>query len=239
MTSALDLLRTTSVCMQVWKHVSLGQMRLVVLARSDMHMLLGNAAAATVATGVAGVGSNKGAVAISCQVWGNELCFVNAHLAAHQSKVKERNKMYRVRFTSHSFKRNVQGSARACPGSSPPVCSLFSGAGTLIAPSPWRLFVRLRSFSHPIEPCWRCHRRTAPCVLHACVPSLVATYLCHSDGHEVLPPKRCCLWCSCQPQVQLSAPGAPRHDHISSLSAHPCQHRCKGKVILAVHAHDS
>lgn len=77
--------------------MSMGQMRLVVLARHDMHMLLGNAAAATVATGVAGVGSNKGAVAISCQVWGNELCFVNAHLAAHQSKVKERNKMYRVR----------------------------------------------------------------------------------------------------------------------------------------------
>jgi hypothetical protein len=76
----------------------------VVLARSDMHMLLSNAAAATVSTGVAGVGSNKGAVAISCQVWGNELCFVNAHLAAHQSKVKERNKMYRVRcpLASHS-----------------------------------------------------------------------------------------------------------------------------------------
>ena len=89
--------------MQVWKHVSMGQMRLVVLARHDMHMLLGNAAAATVATGVAGVGSNKGAVAISCQVWGNELCFVNAHLAAHQSKVKERNKMYRVRLLFSVF----------------------------------------------------------------------------------------------------------------------------------------
>lgn len=68
-----------------------------MLASNDMHMLLGNAAAATVATGVAGVGSNKGAVAISCHVWGNQLCFVNAHLAAHQSKIRERNKMYRVR----------------------------------------------------------------------------------------------------------------------------------------------
>lgn len=68
-----------------------------VLARRDVMTLLGSASTASVATGVAGVGSNKGAVAISCQVWGTEICFVNAHLAAHQSRVAERNKMFRVR----------------------------------------------------------------------------------------------------------------------------------------------
>eukprot|EP00892_Ulva_mutabilis_P004410 jgi/Ulvmu1/2340/UM013_0188.1 len=80
----------------VWKHASMGQMRLVVLARRDVMTLLGSASTASVATGVAGVGSNKGAVAISCQVWGTEICFVNSHLAAHQSRVAERNKMFRT-----------------------------------------------------------------------------------------------------------------------------------------------
>lgn len=68
-----------------------------MLARRDVMTLLGGANTSCVATGVAGVGSNKGAVAIACQVWGTELCFVNAHLAAHQSRSAERNKMFRVR----------------------------------------------------------------------------------------------------------------------------------------------
>ena len=34
-------------------------------------------------TGAAGVGANKGAVAVSCRVFGRELAFVSAHLAAH------------------------------------------------------------------------------------------------------------------------------------------------------------
>ena len=44
---------------------------------------------------MAGVGQNKGGVAISLRVWDTHLCFVNAHLAAHQDKVTARNSMYR------------------------------------------------------------------------------------------------------------------------------------------------
>lgn len=82
---------------------SLSRCRLQVLARRDVMTLLGGANTSCVATGVAGVGSNKGAVAIACQVWGTELCFVNAHLAAHQSRSAERNKMFRVRHRADHY----------------------------------------------------------------------------------------------------------------------------------------
>ena len=82
-----------------------------VLARRDVMTLLGGASTSCVATGVAGVGLNKGAVAISCQVWGTEICFVNAHLAAHQSRTAERNKMFRVRCCMHGL--------HACVGVAP------------------------------------------------------------------------------------------------------------------------
>jgi hypothetical protein len=84
----------------VCKHASLGQMRLVLLARRDVMALLGKLSVSTVATGVAGLGANKGAVAISCQVLGTLLCFVNTHLAAHQGRTAERNKMFRVCFAA-------------------------------------------------------------------------------------------------------------------------------------------
>jgi len=44
---------------------------------------------------VAGLGVNKGAVAISLRAWDTSLCFVNCHLAAHQDKVKARNAMFK------------------------------------------------------------------------------------------------------------------------------------------------
>ena len=41
--------------------------------------------------GLMGAGGNKGAVAASVRVRGEELCFVGAHLAAHDQHVAERN----------------------------------------------------------------------------------------------------------------------------------------------------
>ena len=47
-----------------------------------------------VGVGIMGVGGNKGAVAARLRVYDSTLCFVNAHLAAHQTKVSERNSDY-------------------------------------------------------------------------------------------------------------------------------------------------
>lgn len=47
------------------------------------------------ATGVAGVATNKGGVAIGVRVWDTDLCFINSHLAAHQDKLRARNNNYR------------------------------------------------------------------------------------------------------------------------------------------------
>ena len=46
-----------------------------------------------VPTGVGGVGTNKGGVAVSFRVCASHVCFVNAHLAAHEGElhVRQRN----------------------------------------------------------------------------------------------------------------------------------------------------
>jgi hypothetical protein len=85
-----------TVTYAVAETASLGQMKLVLLVRRGLLSALTDVSIGAVATGVAGVGVNKGAVGIACKVWGNHLCFVNSHLAAHQDKVSERNRMYKV-----------------------------------------------------------------------------------------------------------------------------------------------
>jgi hypothetical protein len=82
----------------LFEETGLGGLRLLVLARRDILPLVGNAHQAVVAAGVGGLLPNKGAVAISCQVMGTHLGFVNAHLAADndESALLERNRMYRV-----------------------------------------------------------------------------------------------------------------------------------------------
>jgi hypothetical protein len=42
----------------------------------------------------AGVGWNKGGVAVSLQLGYTDVCIINSHLAAHQGKLKERNENY-------------------------------------------------------------------------------------------------------------------------------------------------
>ena len=51
-------------------------------------------------TGVLGVGTNKGAVALAFCMRGVRLCVVNAHLAAHQNQLLQRN-MHVQEITKH------------------------------------------------------------------------------------------------------------------------------------------
>eukprot|EP01023_Acetabularia_acetabulum_P018985 TRINITY_DN19605_c0_g1_i2.p2 TRINITY_DN19605_c0_g1~~TRINITY_DN19605_c0_g1_i2.p2 ORF type:complete len:154 (+),score=15.83 TRINITY_DN19605_c0_g1_i2:366-827(+) len=74
---------------------SVGRIRLAVFARRQIYAAISGVVKATKATGVASVGTNKGGVAIAFKVWDTEMCFVCSHLAAHQTKIHERNQMYR------------------------------------------------------------------------------------------------------------------------------------------------
>eukprot|EP00808_Paulinella_micropora_P016464 g30536.t1 len=73
------------------KMVSMWQIRLVVFAHTKHLPFIHHVEGSTEATGVGGVMGNKGGVALSFSFHDMALCFVNAHLAAHQDKVKRRN----------------------------------------------------------------------------------------------------------------------------------------------------
>jgi hypothetical protein len=85
----------------LFQETGLAGLRLFVFVRRDLLPLVGNAHQAVIAMGEAGVIANKGAVAISCQVMGTHVGFVNSHLAADNddSALLERNRMYRVCFS--------------------------------------------------------------------------------------------------------------------------------------------
>ena len=69
--------------------------RLLLFARNDVFGAVNRVEKGSQATGVAGVATNKGGVAIGIRVWDTEICFVNAHMAAHQDRTKARNGNYR------------------------------------------------------------------------------------------------------------------------------------------------
>jgi len=75
----------------VLKHVSIRQMRLTVYAaKRNMHAIF-NVRSAIAATGIGGVLANKGALVVSFRFGVTTFCFVSAHLAAHEHKLKQRN----------------------------------------------------------------------------------------------------------------------------------------------------
>jgi hypothetical protein len=78
----------------------LWEMRLLVFCESSHAHLISNVCAASEATGIAHVLGNKGGVAISMSYGDTSLCFINSHLAAHQTKCKARN---------DNFKEIVEG----------------------------------------------------------------------------------------------------------------------------------
>jgi len=59
-----------------------------------------------VGVGIMGVGGNKGAVAIRFRVYDSTVCFVNAHLAAHQHNTAGRNSDYHNIISRVQFKRS-------------------------------------------------------------------------------------------------------------------------------------
>ena len=61
-------------------------LRLLLFARNDVCAAINRVEKGVQATGVAGVATNKGGVAIGIRIWDTELCFVNSHLAAHQDR---------------------------------------------------------------------------------------------------------------------------------------------------------
>ena len=69
------------------------ELRLLLIAHADVAEAIELLDAASEPTGLGGVGGNKGGVAAALSLYGTPLCFVTAHLAAHQSKVKQRNEM--------------------------------------------------------------------------------------------------------------------------------------------------
>eukprot|EP01114_Cavostelium_apophysatum_P023327 TRINITY_DN8746_c0_g1_i1.p1 TRINITY_DN8746_c0_g1~~TRINITY_DN8746_c0_g1_i1.p1 ORF type:complete len:604 (+),score=114.37 TRINITY_DN8746_c0_g1_i1:278-2089(+) len=73
---------------------SLWQIRILVLARKKLEPFITNVECHAKATGVAHIARNKGAIGVSFAYKETLLCFVNAHLAAHQEKVENRNAMY-------------------------------------------------------------------------------------------------------------------------------------------------
>mmetsp|Transcript_19624 Transcript_19624/g.29285 ORF Transcript_19624/g.29285 Transcript_19624/m.29285 type:complete len:524 (+) Transcript_19624:295-1866(+) len=73
------------------KAKSLGEMRIALFCKDTEAKKFGMFETATEATGIGHVIANKGGVAIACCYNDTSLCFVNAHLAAHQHKTLRRN----------------------------------------------------------------------------------------------------------------------------------------------------
>eukprot|EP00775_Hariotina_reticulata_P010857 gene10857-11011_t len=67
------------------------QTRILLFARMDVVPSISNLSSSFEATGIGRIGVNKGGVCITLKVDDTHLCFVNSHLAAHQSKTAARN----------------------------------------------------------------------------------------------------------------------------------------------------
>eukprot|EP01025_Chloroclados_australasicus_P061797 TRINITY_DN811_c0_g1_i1.p1 TRINITY_DN811_c0_g1~~TRINITY_DN811_c0_g1_i1.p1 ORF type:complete len:1282 (-),score=153.48 TRINITY_DN811_c0_g1_i1:358-3852(-) len=94
---ATEIQNAVSADGQEWFRVGLRQlsgMLIVCLARKALQENIGDVLTASVACGVAGIGGNKGAVAVSFQLFRHRLAFVNSHFAAHQNAVDKRNADY-------------------------------------------------------------------------------------------------------------------------------------------------
>jgi len=75
--------------------VTLAAIHLAVYAKSHLRRdAIRHVQTCQVPTGIGNALGNKGGTAISLQLGGSSICFVNAHLTAHQHKVAERNADY-------------------------------------------------------------------------------------------------------------------------------------------------
>jgi len=87
----------------------LWQIRLAIFVHTRIKGVIHNVEKSTEATGIGSVMGNKGANVIAFNVNDLSLCFVNAHLAAHQDKVHKRNEDVEevVKNTKMGFKHKM------------------------------------------------------------------------------------------------------------------------------------
>eukprot|EP00730_Choanoeca_flexa_P017426 TRINITY_DN8396_c0_g2_i1.p1 TRINITY_DN8396_c0_g2~~TRINITY_DN8396_c0_g2_i1.p1 ORF type:complete len:751 (+),score=136.61 TRINITY_DN8396_c0_g2_i1:81-2255(+) len=71
-----------------------GPINIVIFVRASLTWLISSVETDTVATKMGGMIRTKGGVGVSLHLAGVRLLFINAHLTAHQEKVKERNADY-------------------------------------------------------------------------------------------------------------------------------------------------
>ena len=72
-------------------HICTQAIHIVAFAHIAISHLISEASSVAVATGMANTLGNKGAVCVSLQIGATKLVVVNAHLAAHQNNVRQRN----------------------------------------------------------------------------------------------------------------------------------------------------
>lgn len=71
--------------------ISMWEIRLFVAVKKVLAHKITQAQEGTEATGVAGVMGNKGGVGVAFRYERTTMCFICAHLAAHQEKTQDRN----------------------------------------------------------------------------------------------------------------------------------------------------
>eukprot|EP01084_Bolivina_argentea_P193728 332348_1 len=75
-------------------HRNMWQTRIFIFVKKKYSDIISNVISDFAATGIGGFGPNKGGVAVAFDYDGISLCFLSCHLAAHQTKLKERNSDY-------------------------------------------------------------------------------------------------------------------------------------------------
>lgn len=115
--------------------VSLASIHLVIFLRKRLVSALQGADVSRVATGVGNIVGNKGGVAVSLCFAGNrKILVVSSHLAAHDGKVRNRNKDY-CRIRQGLFNTQMGGTPRASPKRNQVVDELGSTSGQALTGS--------------------------------------------------------------------------------------------------------
>ncbi|XP_063845659.1 inositol polyphosphate 5-phosphatase OCRL-like isoform X4 [Scylla paramamosain] len=87
--------------------VRLVGMMLIVLVQEKHLAYVRNVAVDTVGTGIMNKMGNKGAVSVRLDLHSTSICFVNAHLAAHQEELERRNEDHDCIFQRTCFQMNM------------------------------------------------------------------------------------------------------------------------------------